>query len=137
MLRFRITIQALNLRHMRLHRSSKPNNRPVPECLTLGALLTPLVLPSATLKLVKNKFYNSVCQYTQGCGIHTVDQQKHSKYKALFVKCSANGTSDKDKNIMRAPEGGFGVAKVFLCPAGTLLDLQTIISNGNKFFNDW
>ena len=59
MLRFRI--QALNLRHKRLHTSSKPNNRPVPECLTLGALLTPLVLPSATLKLVKNKFYNSVC----------------------------------------------------------------------------
>ena len=42
------------------------------------------------------------------------------------MQCSANGTSDKDKNIMKAPEGGFGVAKVFLCPAGTLLDLQTI-----------
>ena len=52
------------------------------------------------------------------------------------MKCSANGTSDKDKNIMEAPEGGFGVAKVFLCPAGTLLDLQTIISNDNRFFND-
>ena len=66
MLRFKITIQALNLRHKRLHRSSKPNNRPVPECLTLGALLTPLVLPSATLKLVTNKFYNLICSLVLG-----------------------------------------------------------------------
>ena len=53
------------------------------------------------------------------------------------MKCSANGTSDKNKNIMKTPEGGFGVAKVFLCPAGTLLDLYTIISiKLIRYFND-
>ena len=37
----------------------------------------------------------------------------------------------------KTPEGGFGVAKVFLCPAGTLLDLYTIISiKLIRYFND-
>ena len=141
MLRFKITIQALNLRHKRLHRSSKPNNRPVPECLTLGALLTPLVLPSATLKLVKNKFYNSICSlvlvYTSvrnpQCGL--VEALKiQSLICAMFRKWDNNqGHNYKEKT----PEGGFGVAKVFLCPAGTLLDLRTIISiKLIRYFND-
>ena len=52
----------------------------------------------------------------------------------MFRKWDNNqGHNYKEKT----PEGGFGVAKVFLCPAGTLLDLYTIISiKLIRYFND-